>query len=84
MAKCEFCGKDMMRAAGCVKVQIVHNGKKYDPIKFGDDGYAMDENDRCPDCNVKYGHYHHPGCDIERCPVCGGQLITCGCIDEEN
>jgi len=37
---------------------------------------------RCHDCNVLDGGYHHPGCDMERCPRCGGQLISCGCLDE--
>lgn len=26
--------------------------------------------DRCHDCRVKIGGFHHPGCDVERCPVC--------------
>ena len=26
--------------------------------------------------------YHHANCDVEQCPVCGGQLISCGCDAE--
>jgi len=35
---------------------------------------------RCYDCNCKEGEIHHLGCDMESCPWCGGQLITCGCV----
>ena len=38
---------------------------------------------RCYDCNIKHGGFHHPGCDIERCPKCGGQIISCGCLEGE-
>lgn len=34
----------------------------------------------CHDCDVKEGQIHQFGCDMERCPFCGNQLITCGCV----
>jgi hypothetical protein len=38
----------------------------------------------CPDCCARPGQLHTPGCDCERCPRCGGQIIWCGCIYEVN
>ncbi len=36
----------------------------------------------CHDCVVEEGQLHELGCDMERCPFCGNQLITCGCCYE--
>jgi hypothetical protein len=57
-----------------------HNGKLYDPIRVGETprGDWCDEGD-CGDCGAKQGEYHTEGCDIERCPVCHTQLLSCDC-----
>lgn len=83
---CKYCHGNMRLEDGCVRIPVKHNGVEYEPIKVGDPEDTLcnaEPNERCPDCNALYGHYHHPNCDMERCPVCGGQLISCGCIDEE-
>lgn len=37
----------------------------------------------CHDCGVVDGQLHVPMCDMEVCPRCFGQLITCGCLWDE-
>jgi len=34
---------------------------------------------RCGDCGVEEGELHQLGCDLERCPICEGQFISCDC-----
>ena len=44
------------------------------------DPYKVEE---CHDCCCKEGQLHERGCDMERCPFCGGQLISCDCCYEK-
>ena len=57
------------------------NGEFYDPIKCGaeEDLYYDQPKSICGDCGVGIDNYHKRGCDIEKCPSCKGQLITCDC-----
>lgn len=34
----------------------------------------------CHDCSAEVGKEHMLGCDTERCPRCGMQLISCVCF----
>src|SRR5690242_2449177 len=43
----------------------------------------MTEYVACPDCGVRPGMEHRDGCDVERCPDCGNQLVSCPCRSVE-
>lgn len=77
-AICNYCNQEMKEGAGCTLKTYNIYTKKYGRIP-----YTPDSDRYCHDCNVGPGQFHHPGCDMERCPKCGGQAIACGCSDEE-
>jgi hypothetical protein len=78
MAICEWCNQEMLTADGCTNNTVEYpDGEVLASIPYEHE----DANHRCHDCNVKVGQYHHPGCDNEICGRCGGQLISCGCLN---
>ena len=81
MVKCNECGLEMGldTTKSCDELYIYIGSKKYKRNTT-----YFDVNKRCHDCNIvnKKGNTHHFGCDIERCPKCKGQLISCDCEKE--
>jgi len=76
--------------------QITHfhaNGVAYPRIPFGGEAVYMEflgepDYTHCGDCAALIGQLHvchpHGSCDIEECPKCHEQLLSCDCeFDEE-
>jgi hypothetical protein len=83
MAVCGWCNGEMTTALSCVVSTFHRNGRRFHMVPFGDEP-GRTSRDQCGDCGVNRGGWHHPGCDLQQCPACGRQLISCGCWFDED
>lgn len=89
MARCDACKQEMLTATHCAANHKIRfpDGERLRAIPFGEEQnipFNRDEREHvhCGDCNVRPGARHHPGCDMEECPRCHGQRISCECLAE--
>jgi len=82
MSICKYCRKEKLEGHSCLGIPVRHGSSKYEPVKYGDESNPnKSTEERCPDCGVIKGGYHHIMCEQEECPVCGGKLVNCGCME---
>lgn len=86
MAICAWCDQEMSTAPSCTTTTFHRDGSPLTlaPYRSPRRASRAELTDRCGDCGVVDGGSHHPGCDMARCPVCRGQLMSCGCRFDED
>lgn len=70
------------------KTSIRYKDKTYRRYKAGysPDDKRMQKEEGDPkcfscECGTSWGQYHELGCDCEDCPICKGQLLSCGHLE---
>jgi hypothetical protein len=86
MATCNFCSQEMTDGVSC-SVEVLHRDGAALPLKKVHKRDCCDIGDhagRCGDCGAPRLGYHHLGCDLQQCPRCRHQMVSCGCWFDED
>lgn len=83
MAVCAWCDQEMTTSTSCSVAVLHRDGAPIPMIPYGDERPPRTR-PACGDCGVERGGFHHLGCDIQRCPVCRWQMMSCGCRFDED
>ena len=75
MAVCDACHQEMSDSVGCTVTRITYSDGVYERFRVS----RKRSRRACGDCLAPTGGLHHPGCDLESCPRCREQLISCSC-----
>jgi hypothetical protein len=86
MAVCPYCNGEMKDEISCLPDPLMIGDAIYEPIRWGGEPerkawrHIIDL--PCQDCHTPPGGIHHPGCCVEQCPACLGQILSCACIPD--
>jgi hypothetical protein len=59
---------------------VIIDGRRFARLRYGSEGRGWCcARGPCHDCAAIKGELHGLHCDCERCPACGGQMISCAC-----
>jgi hypothetical protein len=79
--RCAACAQPF--GTECAVATVTLAGESFERVPLGSEtaewwvGRPPDKS--CHDCATTTGQRHHVGCDMEQCPRCGNQAITCDC-----
>lgn len=81
---CRACGREMLDGVACTLRTYgdYADARQHERVPFGSETTHLVEGPEaraCHDCGCPRGGLHHPGCDVEQCPICGEQAIGCDC-----
>jgi hypothetical protein len=73
---------EIVAAQGLLEIEI--EGQLFPRVAYGQEPFWAEVNptyasNPCHDCGIVAGQLHVPDCDVEQCPRCQTQLITCPC-----
>jgi hypothetical protein len=72
-----------------LRTHLTIENREYERVRYGsehipdgmENSYLTYADRPCHDCLTKKGDLHCLGCDVEECPRCHHQLLSCGCAD---
>jgi len=66
-----------------VHPSVLIDGAEHQRVSYGQEEHwsrrELVPREQCWDCGQPLGAVHWLSCDQERCPSCGGQLLSCDC-----
>ena len=83
MSICKFCNLEMNSARTCNVAVLHHMGAPFLLRTHEPELGTRPLDERCFDCGVEVGGFHHLGCDLQACPRCDDQAAWCGCLWDE-
>lgn len=81
MTICRMCGREKSRVDSCIETVIVIDGVRHPPVPHRRSRSTPFDPPpaRCTQCNAAPGGFHHVGCMMELCPICGIKWVFCRC-----